>query len=862
MTRPSAGPVARRRVLAAVTVVVCAALGLGGHVGPAAATTIRAGVPAAAPQPASITLLGQSTWVGYQKVFSLRLGLARGLPADDQIVVDAYPRLTTRTAFDLAAAGNLGQEVPEWSGYETIGEAPRYGRDGVWARVPVDALSQAGDLFTPYLFDPGDLSGVYPLRVQLLDARTGADVGATLSTFLVYDGGQSGAERLSTSVTVGVGATPMLSSGQLLPTAPTAAVSSALSRLSAALGAAPGESISLAVSPQTAQALAVGSATDRATLARLGVLVGRGDELLPEPYAPVPLASLDDEEIDQQIQEGGRVLNATLGVTPSVGTWVLDDPTDDATLQLLRQGGMRELVVPDGRLTPLPASDTVTTYGRPADLDDGVDTGTLVVGADPVLDGRATEASSPVLAAEQTLAELAMIELEEPHFAIGVAISLPSGSSVSPTYLRTLLRGLRGNPFVRTVTVAGLFARVPAQPPAANVAPGSSPSASTVPVRRLQAGTAGPVPFATTLGDVGHRIDGLAGFLPSDTSLLARLRRQYLIAPSAGLSPALRAALLDSMNSAISGALSVVHLPGDISVTLTSLKATLPLVVNSDPGSSPHVRLVLDSPKLDFRPFRPSEGTCTVTGRSVETCLLVLRAPETVLRVPVEARTSGVFSLDVSLTSPDGTLSLATARDTVRSTAVSFVGIVIIVASLLFLGIWWIRDIRSGRRPRELVARPGDDVDDDEDGGNPPGGGGHGPGPPSAPPGPPEPTVPAPRLPVTGPVTVVDPALPVGAAGHGAAGLGATVPHRGRHRPRHRRDAPTARRRMSPSGRPPGPITEPPPILSRRSKPCTESESSPTPPVTSPTSCSPSWESAWCRCTSASAPRSSWIGRS
>src|SRR6202042_3607554 len=120
---------------------------------------------------------------------------------------------------------------------------------------------------------------------------------------------------------------------------------------------------------------------------------------------------------------------------------------------------------------------------------------------------------------------------------------------------------------------------------------------------------------------------------------------------------------------------------------------------------------VLSSPKLGFRPFRPPGGgpACQVQDRTIEVCQLVLHGSQTTLRVPVEARTWGVFAIDVTVTSPDGSLILATGRDTVRSTAVSFVGIVIIVVSLLFLGIWWIRDIRSGRRARRLVRRPGDD---------------------------------------------------------------------------------------------------------------------------------------------------------
>ena len=255
------------------------------------------------------------------------------------------------------------------------------------------------------------------------------------------------------------------------------------------------------------------------------------------------------------------------------------------------------------------------------------------------------------------------------------------------------------------------------------------------------------------------------------------------------------------MEKTVQGAEETVRLPGNTSVTLTSLKATLPLIVISDAKVSPHVRITLASPKLGFRAFRPPDGSCEVEGRTSETCDMVLHGPETVLRVPVVSRTSGVFSLDVTVSSPDGSLTLAAARDTVRSTAVSSVGIVIIVVSLLFLGIWWIRNIHSGRRARQLVQRPGDDIDDEDDG-NGPGDGGIGPGPPSDPVGPSEPT--EPRRTNAPPVTVGEPGVLV-ARRHRQPYPPA---HRVPQRPPAGRDAPTEHPKLSPSKHLPGLIGE------------------------------------------------------
>ena len=50
------------------------------------------------------------------------------------------------------------------------------------------------------------------------------------------------------------------------------------------------------------------------------------------------------------------------------------------------------------------------------------------------------------------------------------------------------------------------------------------------------------------------------------------------------------------------------------------------------------------------------------------------------------------------MTSPDGTLPIATERLTVRSTAVSGVGVVLSIGAGLFLAGWWIHHVRSERR--------------------------------------------------------------------------------------------------------------------------------------------------------------------
>ena len=109
-------------------------------------------------------------------------------------------------------------------------------------------------------------------------------------------------------------------------------------------------------------------------------------------------------------------------------------------------------------------------------------------------------------------------------------------------------------------------------------------------------------------------------------------------------------------------------------------------------------------------------GSCQ-PGSTAETCVIDLRTQNTTLKVPVEARTAGVYPLKIDLTSPDGSLPLASAQYTVRSTAASGVGIVLSIGAALLLALWWGRDLHHGRRARQLVPA-GAEGSDGGDGGD------------------------------------------------------------------------------------------------------------------------------------------------
>ena len=118
----------------------------------------------------------------------------------------------------------------------------------------------------------------------------------------------------------------------------------------------------------------------------------------------------------------------------------------------------------------------------------------------------------------------------------------------------------------------------------------------------------------------------------------------------------------------------------------------MPLTLRNESGIPVDIVVRLRSPKLEF----PDGATIPLT----------LEDEVTRLDVDVRARTSGAFPLDVEITSPDGGLRIAELDYSVRSTAVSGVGVVLSAGAALFLLVWWARHWHRTRRSAKLVAAP------------------------------------------------------------------------------------------------------------------------------------------------------------
>jgi hypothetical protein len=279
---------------------------------------------------------------------------------------------------------------------------------------------------------------------------------------------------------------------------------------------------------------------------------------------------------------------------------------------------------------------------------------------------------------------LSLIALEAPSRARGIVLATPSNWDPDVALVQRVLTGLRGNPFVRPTTLDGYFSAVPtdttdAGAPIVTTLTASKPAAPTVTAAQLTAARDALASFRSLVGAKDPRV--LAG------------AHAILIAPSSALGSAEAVRALDTIDADAHAFLSSIATSGR-TITLTSRTAQIPISFTNRTGQTVRVKVHLASTKLTF-----PDGAEHV---------LQLPPRNTTIRFPVEARTSGTFTMQVSLTTADDQFTISSTTIIVRSTVFSSIGIILTVGALLFLAFWWGNHIWRARRARRrpLVPEP------------------------------------------------------------------------------------------------------------------------------------------------------------
>ena len=536
-------------------------------------------------------------------------------------------------------------------------------------------------------------AGVYPVSVELLDAD-GARAAQVVTHLVLRPAASPAAPPLDVAVVLRVGAGPRpVEDGPLGERALTAAQS-----VVDAAGAVTGVPVTFAPTPDTLARLLAADGDEEAVLLDAMRALAASAPVLALPFVTTSPDALADAglagELEAQLDRGAATQRAVLGVTPTQATWLAGPDLGGEGVERLTGLGVRRTVVAadqvelvsEGVLTPAGPFEVVASAEREerGGRDDGDDPASLdALATDArLLDLLATEGIEPARLASRLLADLSMLWFERPGTAR--AVVLPVGADVDGEALRAVLEGLRAATLFRPVALDDAFR---------TAAPLTDRRGE---VLRRTLLPDDPAVFgedlAAEVGDLRRLQASVEGMAGPDAPVIDAIDAHALRATAAGLDERERQREVDAGRAAVDGLAAAVNTPEQASITLTAREGRVPLTIANDTGAPLDVRVHLTSPKLELP--------------GGETIAMTLTEARSRLDIAVRTRASGSFPFQVEVTSPDGRVVLASTTYSVRSTAVSGVGVFLSAGAGLFLIVWWARHWREARRSGKLVAEP------------------------------------------------------------------------------------------------------------------------------------------------------------
>ncbi len=655
-----------------VTALGLVALTVVGTAGSAGAADAAAGPTAAAAQAgASIELVGPPVWVHEGEPFEAQVRVT-GAPAGAAVDMVVHDAVETRRRFQETLDGELTEvrfelpEQPAANSTVTVGFTPD--EDG--RRLPG--------------------RGVYPVEVRL---RAGGETLDSVVTYLSFlNAATPEFVPLDVAVLVDVGAAPAMQpdGANVLPDDAMTRVAQRMQ----VLDQADGVPLTLAPLPETVEALADGGggqpAADALEQLRRSAQV---HPVFARPFVDVDLVALDRAglllEANAQADGGANVVRTRLGVEPTGGMWMSGGNFGARAARVISDLGIRRVVVPPaaleggsseasgGEASAEDDSEVAVVPLTPVALGEG---GPAAMVTDPLLAGHLVDsADDGMVTAHRFVAELASIWMEAPANPRGIVVHLPPDVDVEPEAVAAALEALADGQAARAVPVDAIFTEVPPL----EDGPASVTLAPQEPTDDLST-------IAPALREARGRVAGV-GALLGDPRVTTDLEQSLLVSTGRDTPSESREAYVGRAHAELGLVADAVDLPDEFRITLTSRSSKIPVQVTNTSDQALLVRLTLDSDQLEFPDGEVISDVALEPGSTTR------------VEVPVRSRTSGAFSLDITVTSPDGSIVLDRSRFDVRSTAISGVGLVLSVGACLFLAVWWARHWRSVRRSRHLM---------------------------------------------------------------------------------------------------------------------------------------------------------------
>lgn len=681
--------VARRAGVVAAAMLVTLGSALVGLATPAAAAKVQGQLVLESQTPA---------FVANQSGITLGLDVSSALPASAlSIEVTLYSMVQARYTLHETLSGSLPNLLTPlgnpgvipldlkslgWVSGRTVAvRLPVLAPD-----LPGDATSKAdagtnGVILSVENCLPPDCGGVYPLQVSLLAQGVTPVASFTTDVILTPPSEVAGTHPLRFSWVLPLGASPAIAPSG----APEVDITDIdeIETLNTVLGEAPNASVSLDVFPQFVESLdELNGPVAQAALVALRTLTGSGGQadVLPSTFAPVDpdalVSSHLSSDVTAQLARSRQILSPSLEF--EAHEFAAERPIGSAALALLEHAGITRLIVPSSGAQPLNSTFSQWTPTTPFIIPRS---GVEAIASDPGLEQDLASKASPALSAQQMLADLSIVYFDNTGAEQGLAVESPIGSTPSEAFEKALLTGLSESSVVRAVTLAGIFD---------NVTPGSSPTSPDQRSLRSPNTPPGAIIPIDAIRTARQSLAALTSMLPATRPSRSRppLSDLILMAEQAGATLPQRLSYLDTIDRQAGSLAGLVSLPYSRTITMTSLRAKIPISIVSSARVPLLAELTAASPDLGF----PKGHTWFVK----------LYPRTNVVEIQLTARTTGNFPLQLALTTRTGYL-VSSGTMYIRSTAISGVAVALSIGAAAFLVIWWSRSILTKRRKRHKL---------------------------------------------------------------------------------------------------------------------------------------------------------------
>jgi len=415
----------------------------------------------------------------------------------------------------------------------------------------------------------------------------------------------------------------------------------------------------------------------------------RKSEILALPYADPDVVAAAraglGSEVQVAINSGTTLLSQTLGTTPVVYSWPPTGFADQHTVDTLFAARVSTIVLDGSALPPVtPPSYTPGAHATLRSRDGNLDALLTDSGLSTVVGIGASDPSKGPLAVQRFLAETLMVQAERPNLQRTLVIAPDRRWAPAAGYATSLLSDTGKVPWIAPVPLSAALA-APQDTVVARAPLIYPPTARHAELSRS---------YLAQVAALKGRTDTFASILATPGDQHARVYDDAVLrALSSGWrgQQALASKFLGDATAQLNATMRKVHiasLPNSF-VTLTSHSGTVPITVSNE----------LDTPVSVVVGISSQHLTVSGGGRKQQTI-----APHRQIAVDVraEARTSGVFSLDVALLTPTGR-TYETEQLFVRSTAYGSVAILITAGAtgvlLIAVIIRLVRRAAAARRP-------------------------------------------------------------------------------------------------------------------------------------------------------------------